>query len=212
MKVHITNQSVVSVLCTLVLAATFLWFGWTAPSNRTVQTRASVSPAAAEQSTDAPDGTQTVRTLGALKLGTAGSVTSPDSEPVSDGGAADGGTSDQPGTVVPTTSDLPPTTAPSNPSPVLTPSANVKISNVAVTYDTGYAKVSWDVRPEADGLVVWGVSSDYDTKQGDFAIRTSHTILIPVLPGDVMHYMITSCTAELECGSTSDATFTVPAQ
>lgn len=86
------------------------------------------------------------------------------------------------------------------------------ISNVAVTFASGYATVSWTTDVSADGILNWGPTTAYGTHQSDFAFTKSHAIAFSVTSGSLYHYAIRGCSTapNPKCTTTADATFTAP--
>ncbi len=85
------------------------------------------------------------------------------------------------------------------------------LSNVIVKVYGHYATVSWTAAIASDGIVNYGLTTDYGTHVSDYVFTTSHTIMI-TLPtsGVTYHYAIRACTTDALCTPTQDATFVAP--
>lgn len=86
------------------------------------------------------------------------------------------------------------------------------ISDITTSYTSGTIIVSWNVSPNADGIVNWGPTADYGQHLSDYAFSVSHSISFAVAPGSTVHYAIRSCTPAPNslCTESADMTFTAP--
>jgi hypothetical protein len=88
------------------------------------------------------------------------------------------------------------------------------ITDVKATYKNGMLTVTWSVKPNADGIVNWGLDTNYGQHISDYPFIGSHQISFPVTRGRIVHYALRSCTPAPNsvCTVTTDLTYDVPAE
>jgi len=81
------------------------------------------------------------------------------------------------------------------------------ISNIVAKYEGNYLIISWDVSPNADGIVNYGLTQDYGAHISNYSFTNIHSI--PVYLSELnktIHYAIRSCSPapHPSCTSTND--------
>lgn len=87
-----------------------------------------------------------------------------------------------------------------------------RITGVTAAVNGTSVMVQWTTDLAADGIVNYGTSDAYGTYRNDTSFMTRHSITIPGIRGQTLHYAIRSCTLapNAACASTNDATIAVP--